>query len=46
VTISYFPSYPDRYNLADLFYEAVGDEPAGKVVVLASNGYTEELLPG
>ena len=44
VTISYFPSCsaaldPERYNLANLFYEAVGDEPAGKVIVLASNGY-------
>ena len=38
VTISYFPSCsagldPERYNLANLFYEAVGDDPAGKVVV-------------
>src|SRR5262249_46508845 len=46
VTISYFPSCsaaldPDRYNLQNLFYEAVGDEPEGKVLVLASNGYTE-----
>ena len=45
VTISYFPSCsagldPDKYNLASLFYEAVGDEPEGKVVVLASNGLT------
>jgi len=51
VTISYFPSCsasldPDRYNLANLFYEAVGDEPAGKVVVLASNGYTDTSLAG
>jgi 4-hydroxy-4-methyl-2-oxoglutarate aldolase len=46
VTISYFPSCsatldPERYNLANLFDEAVSDEPAGKVVVLASNGYTD-----
>ena len=39
VTISYFPSCaagfdPERYNLANLFYEAVGDEPEGKVVLL------------
>ena len=32
VTISYFPSCsagldPDKYNLANLFYEAVGDKP-------------------
>lgn len=51
VTISYFPSCsagldPKRYNLANLFYEAVGDAPAGKVVVLASNGYTETSMGG
>ena len=51
VTISYFPTCsagldPERYNLANLFYEAVGDEPEGKVVVLASNGYTEASMGG
>jgi 4-hydroxy-4-methyl-2-oxoglutarate aldolase len=50
VTISYFPSNaaldPERYNLANLFHEAVGDEPAGKVVVLASNGYTDTSMGG
>lgn len=51
VTISYFPSCsagldPKRYNLANLFYEAVGDAPAGTVVVLASNGYTETSMGG
>jgi regulator of RNase E activity RraA len=51
VTISYFPSCsttldPERYNLANLFYEAVGDDPAGKVVVLASNGYTDASMGG
>jgi 4-hydroxy-4-methyl-2-oxoglutarate aldolase len=51
VTISYFPSCsagldPERYNLANLFYEAVGEEPAGKVVVLASNGYTDVSMGG
>jgi 4-hydroxy-4-methyl-2-oxoglutarate aldolase len=51
VTISYFPSCsatldPERYNLANLFYEAVGDEPAGKVLVLASNGYTDTSMGG
>jgi 4-hydroxy-4-methyl-2-oxoglutarate aldolase len=51
VTISYFPSCsaaldPDRYNLQNLFYEAVGDEPEGKVLVLASNGYTEVSMGG
>ena len=51
VTISYFPSCaagfdPECYNLANLFYEAVGDEPEGKVVVLASNGYTDVSMGG
>jgi regulator of RNase E activity RraA len=51
VTISYFPSCsaaldPERYNLANLFYEAVGDEPAGRVIVLASNGYTDTSMGG
>jgi 4-hydroxy-4-methyl-2-oxoglutarate aldolase len=51
VTISYFPSCsaaldPEQYNLGNLFYEAVGDDPEGKVVVLASNGYTETSMGG
>lgn len=51
VTISYFPSCsagldPERYNLENLFYEAVGDQPEGKVVVLASNGYTDTAMGG
>jgi 4-hydroxy-4-methyl-2-oxoglutarate aldolase len=51
VTISYFPSCsatldPERYNLGNLFYEAVGDEPEGKVIVLASNGYTDASMGG
>jgi 4-hydroxy-4-methyl-2-oxoglutarate aldolase len=51
VTISYFPTCaaaldPERYNLANLFAEAVGDGPAGKVVVLASNGYTDTSMGG
>jgi regulator of RNase E activity RraA len=51
VTISYFPSCsaaldPTRYNLATLFYEAVGDDPAGKVLVLASNGYADVSMGG
>jgi regulator of RNase E activity RraA len=51
VTISYFPSCsaavdPKRYNLQTLFYEAVGEEPEGKVVVLASNGYTDVSMGG
>jgi regulator of RNase E activity RraA len=51
VTISHFPSCPaaldpERYNLANLFYDAVGDEPAGKVIALASNGYTDTSMGG
>jgi 4-hydroxy-4-methyl-2-oxoglutarate aldolase len=51
VTISYFPSCsaaldPEHYNFANLFYEAVGDDPAGKVIVLASNGYTDTSMGG
>jgi regulator of RNase E activity RraA len=51
VTISYFPTCsaamdPERYNLGNLFYEAVGDDPAGKVVVLASNGYPDTSMGG
>jgi regulator of RNase E activity RraA len=51
VTISYFPSCsagldPAHYNLAALFYEAVGDNPTGKVLVLASNGYTDVSMAG
>ena len=51
VTMSYFPSCsaaldPEHYNFANLFYEAVGDDPAGKVIVLASNGYTDGAMSG
>ena len=51
VTISYFPTCnagfdPERYNLANLFYEAVGSDPEGKVLVLASNGYTDVAMGG
>ena len=51
VTISYFPSCsagidPKTYNLANLFYEAVGDEPEGKVLVLASNGHPDASMGG
>lgn len=51
VTISYFPACselldPDRYTFANLFYEAVGAEPLGKVLVLASNGYVDTSLGG
>jgi 4-hydroxy-4-methyl-2-oxoglutarate aldolase len=51
VTISYFPSCsamldPERFDFKNLFYEAVGDEPGGKVIVLASNGYTDVSMGG
>jgi 4-hydroxy-4-methyl-2-oxoglutarate aldolase len=51
VTISYFPTCsasldPARYNLANLFDEAVGDDPQGKVLVLASNGYVDVSMGG
>jgi len=51
VTISYFPTCsaaldPARYNFANLFHEAIGDNPAGKVLVLASNGYTDTSMGG
>lgn len=51
VTISYFPTCnaaldPKRYNFASLFYEALGDDPTGKVLVLASNGHPEISLAG
>jgi 4-hydroxy-4-methyl-2-oxoglutarate aldolase len=50
-TISYFPTCragidPDTYNLGNLFYEAVDGEQEGKVVVLASNGYTDVSMGG
>ncbi|MCH8900415.1 MAG: RraA family protein, partial [Acidobacteria bacterium] len=37
---------PDRYNFAKLFYEAVGDTPENKVLVLASNGYRDVSMGG
>jgi regulator of RNase E activity RraA len=51
VTISYFPTCaqgldPDRFNFGNLFEEAVAGEPEGKVLVLASNGYTETSVGG
>lgn len=51
VTISYFPTCeaaldPERFNFGRLFLEAVGDDPEGKVLVLASNGHRETSLAG
>jgi regulator of RNase E activity RraA len=50
-TISFFPTCqegldPERYSFANLFYEAIGDDPQGKVLVLASNGHPETSLGG
>ena len=51
VTISYFPTCSaaldaDEYNFGRLFLNAVGREPAGKVMVLASNGHPGTSLAG
>lgn len=51
VTISYFPTCstaldPEKYNFADLFYEAVDGDAKGKVLVLAANGYPDVSLAG
>lgn len=51
VTVSYFPTCsaaldPGTYNFADLFYEAVGEDSDGKVLVLASNGHPDISLGG
>jgi regulator of RNase E activity RraA len=51
VTISYFPTCSaaldaDEYNFGRLFLNAVGREPAGKVLVLASNGHPGTSLAG
>jgi 4-hydroxy-4-methyl-2-oxoglutarate aldolase len=51
VTIAYVPAHPslvppEKYTLGHLFYEAVGDEPEGKVLVLASNGHNDASMGG
>ena len=51
VTISYFPTCnagldPEQYNFGALFHQAVGSDPQGKVLVLASNGHPETSLGG
>ncbi len=51
VTISYFPTCdlaldPETHNFARMFHQAIGDDGAGKVLVLASNGYSETSLGG
>jgi 4-hydroxy-4-methyl-2-oxoglutarate aldolase len=50
-TISFFPTCraaldPEHHNFANLFYQAVGEQPLGKVLVLASNGYTDASMGG
>lgn len=51
VTISYFPACrvalpPERYNFKRLFYDAIEGGGDGRVLVLASNGYTDASLGG
>lgn len=51
VTISYFPTCrlalnPTEFNFARLFYAAVGEEPEGRVLVLASNGHPDVSVGG
>jgi regulator of RNase E activity RraA len=50
-TISYFPTCrtalpPERYSFKRLFYEAIAGGAEGRVLVLASNGYTDTSLGG
>ena len=51
VTVSYFPTCearldPKRYNFGALFWEAVGEDPEGKVLVMASNGHPDISMGG
>jgi 4-hydroxy-4-methyl-2-oxoglutarate aldolase len=51
VTISYFPTCEARldtkqYNFGRLFLDAVGEEPQGRVLVLAGNGHPDTSLGG
>jgi regulator of RNase E activity RraA len=51
VTIQYVATRLDikdaaKHNFATKFYEALGDKPDGKVLVLSSGGYTETSLGG
>ncbi|OBH60709.1 RraA family protein [Mycobacterium sp. E2479] len=51
VTMSYFPACraalpPERYNFKSLFYHAIEGGAVGRVLVLASNGYTDASLGG
>lgn len=50
VTIAYLPARDDlpqaELGFASLFYEAIADDPAGKVLVLSSGGYPDSSLAG
>ena len=52
VTIAYMPVRkdlmdPEKHSLGPAFYRAIGDEdPTGKVLVMASNGYPDASLGG
>jgi regulator of RNase E activity RraA len=51
LTISYFPACraalpPERYNFKRLFYDAIEGGADGRVLVLASNGYSDASLGG
>ncbi len=52
VTIAYMPVRkdlmdPEKHSLGPAFYRAIGDEdPAGKVLVMASNGHPQTSLGG
>ena len=52
VTIAYLPVRkdlmdPEKHSLGPAFYRAIGDEdPTGKVLVMASNGYPDASLGG
>lgn len=51
VTISYFPACraalpPERHSFKRLFYDAIASGADGRVLVLASNGYSDASLGG
>jgi regulator of RNase E activity RraA len=51
VTISYFPTCtaardPDTFSFSRLFHQAVGEDGAGRVLVLAGNGHGNTSLAG
>jgi regulator of RNase E activity RraA len=50
VTLSFLPYRQDLYdpkrNFGSLFYQAIGNEPKNKVLVMASNGYPDISIGG